>query len=1039
MRFGVLGPLTVWTKDERPVRVAETKVRTLLAAMLVERGRPVSTGRLIEGLWARRLPADPPGALQMKVSRLRRALNDPGAVVFGPAGYLLRVDADQVDADRFETLVTRARHLSDAKERARVLSRALDLWRGPAFAGFEEEGFALAEARRLEELRLVAWEEAAEARLELGEHRAVAGVLAEMVQAHPLRERLRAAHIRALYGSGRQSEALEGYEDVRGRLRDELGVDPGPELRAVHAAILRQDPSLRATRSAPEPRGGLPAPVTGLIGREEALAQVGAVLGAGRMVTLTGPGGVGKTRLAIEVAASRAERFPDGARLVELAALPSDCGGEEIADAMASALGVRQDGALEGRTPSVSSLDRLVSALRGRRLLLVLDNCEHVVEAAAEVTSTLLRSVPGLHVLATGRERLATAGELLWPVPPLDEDAAVRLFVERAMAADPGFEMSEEGRAAVETICRRLDGIPLALELAATRVRSLDVVELAARMDDRFRLLSSGRRDAPARQRTLRSMIEWSWEPLSEDERTVLRRLATHTDGCTLHAAEELCGGDGVDPAEVLERLGRLVDRSLVVHRDGRYRLLESVAAYCVERMEAAGELERMRDRHLAYYLDLAERADLRGHDQRSWLARLDAESGNLRAALRHAGASTRGRRLAGSLTWYWFLRGRLGEARRSLALALSGGHDDDPVSLETAAWLTGIGMLLGDDVDPVGRSRRVLERFDSRGVRAGRARWFLAFAQFGYGDQGIREQRLLEALAESRREGDRWGTAAALVTLASPALLRGDIEEARRTATRGLALFEEIGDGWGRLRSTSVLGDLAEITGDYAESARLRRGGLREAEELGLWPEVSSRSATLGRLALLAGDLDEADALHERARRIAAECSSRQEEQFAEMGLALAARRRGRLDEAERRLRRWLDWNRVREGEPGVAMILAELGFVAQARGDAETALALQREGEVSARAMGDPRAIAFALEGRSSAHALAGEHERAAALLGTAARLRESVNAPLPSGERGDVDRVEAVLRSVLGEEGFAKAFAAGRVRQEASTRAP
>ncbi|MEH1126715.1 BTAD domain-containing putative transcriptional regulator [Micromonospora sp. CPCC 206061] len=1029
MRFGVLGPLSVWTEDDQPVRVPEAKVRLLLADLLVNRGRPVSADRLIEDLWGERLPADPAGALQMKVSRLRRALGDAESVAFGLSGYLLRVGTDEVDADRFEARVRRAFGLTRAEERARELSDALGLWRGPAFAGFDDERFALPEIRRLEELRLVALEELAEARLELGEHELVAGELTGLVAEHPLRERLRAAHITALYGSGRQGEALESYGDVRLRLSDELGIDPSPELQAVHTAVLRQDPALRATRSAPAIRGNLPARLTGLIGREGAVAQIGGLLGTGRMVTLTGPGGVGKTRLAIEAAGSRAERFPDGVWLVELAGLPPGCGAEDVADAVAAAVGVRQDGARQGSAVPESGGGWLAAALRDRRLLLVLDNCEHVVEAAAEVAAGLLRAVPGLHVLATSQDRLAIAGELLWTVPPLDENAALRLFAERAAAAEPGFAVSEENRASVESICRRLDGIPLALELAATRVRSMDVAELAERLDDRFRLLSSGRRDAPARQRTLRAMIEWSWEPLADAERVVLRRLAVHADGCTLHAAEELCAGDGVDSADVLDLLGRLVDRSLVVHQTGRYRLLESVAAYCAEQMSRAGELERMRDRHLAYHLGLAERADLRGRDQRSWLDRLDAESGSLRAALQYAGGSRSGLRLANALVWYWFLRGRLGEARRSLALALSRAHDDDPVAIEATAWQAGFGMLLGEDVDPAGRSREVLARFDAHGVRAVRAKWFMAFTQFGHGDQDALEERLLGVLAESRAEDDSWCVAAALVTLATPALLRSDIAAARRAGTQSLALFEEIGDRWGQLRSIDVLGDLAEITGDYAESARLRRAGLSGAEELGLWPEVSSWLATLGRLALLAGDLDEANELHERARKIAAERSSRQEEQFAEIGLALAARRQGRLDDAERHLRRWLEWNRSREGEPGVALILAELGFVAELRSDAEAALALHLEGEASARAMGDPRAIALALEGLAGAHALAGRHEQAAVLLGTAASLRESVGAPLPSGERGDVDRIAATARSALGERRFAVVFDTGR----------
>ncbi|WP_433515971.1 AfsR/SARP family transcriptional regulator [Nonomuraea sp. CA-143628] len=1099
MRFGVLGPLSVWTPDGQPVQVPEAKVRALLADLLAHRGRPVSTDRLIEDLWGDRPPGDAPAALRVKVSQLRRALGDRSLVAFRPPGYLLAVDAEEVDAGLFESLLARAGRSDDARVRQALLTEALGLWRGAPYAEFGD--FARAAVDRLEEQRLVALEELAEARLELGDHGALAAELAELVAAHPLRERLRAAHLRALYRAGRQSEALAGYAQLRGLLAEELGIDPAPELTALHAAILRQDPTLAPpappmdrTRShppvdpprshppalpvdaprspppaspvgsplphtpappphsgSPAPLGGpqdsdgpgaptgpqdsgragaptgppgtnLPAPLTELIGRDSEVAEVRSLLRAGRLVTLTGPGGVGKTRLALEAAAEPGRPFPGGVWLVELAsatssappapsapsappapsapsappAPPAPPAEGVVAEVVATVLGVRDD------APG-SVVDRLAAALRTSATLLVLDNCEHVVEQVAELAERLLRAAPELRVLATSQESLRLPGEVLWSVPPLGPDAAARLLAARA-----GIGPDDDG---VAEICARLDGIPLALELAATRLRALTPRLLAARLDDRFRVLATGHRGAPARQRTLRAMIDWSWELLTDAERVVLRRLAVHADGCTLEAAEAVCAEPGLD---VLDLLARLVDRSLVVRTPGgRYRLLESVAAYCLERLSEAGETETVRLRHAHHHADLAERAEpgLRGPEQRRWLALLDADAANLRAAIDTSlrrGATDVAVRLVNALAWYWVLRGRLGEGQRTLEAVLAVADD-----AQARAWLAGLRMLSGQGRAP-GVEQLPAAIVDP--VRRARAGWFLAFTLYGYDDPLVTDALLDGALESFLTLDDRWGTAAALSLRARRALLRGDLAALRQDGERGLELFREVGDRWGELRAAENLGTLAEITGDYARAADLRRDGLRGAEELGLQSEVSGALSRLGRVALLTGDLDGARELHERARRLAVARSDVPLEEFAEVGLALVARRQGRLDEAERLLRRWLRWVREVAGEPGAALILAELGFVAEQRGDAVAALEWQREGLAVARRVGDPRAIALALEGLAGAHALGGHHEEAAELLDTAGALRASVGAPLPEAERGDVDRITASVRTAL-----------------------
>ncbi|MFI8513241.1 AfsR/SARP family transcriptional regulator [Streptomyces sp. NPDC085460] len=1200
MRFGVLGETAVWTEDGRPVRVPELKVRALLASLLVDTGRPVATHRLVDDLWGEEPPGRPLRALQAKVSQLRRVLEEaePGgrALLASRApGYQLVLPEGALDAERFAALATRARAVPEPERRAALFAEALGVWRGPAFADFADEPFTRAAAHRLEEERLVVREEAAEARLAAGEHAMLVGELAELVATHPLRERLRAVQLRALYRSGRQSEALAGYEELRARLAEDLGLDPSPELAGLQRAMLRQDPALAADVREPDaqpasgaptseaaaqaaretgrvgtgqagtdlpaagraatggadaelpatdpraigraatgeadpdlsatdlpapgaadadspadaagragPRGNLPTAISGLVGRDAAVEEVGALLAGRRLVTLTGPGGVGKTRLAVQAAGRARELFPDGVWLVELAGAHG-----ELAEVVAAALRLRDDGAWgvrpeTGRTPS--GAERLADVLRDKRMLLLLDNCEHVIDEAAALAELLLRTAADLVVLTTSQEPLALAGETLWPVPPLDLPGAVELFVARAADSAPGFVPDDAQRAAVEDICRRLDGVPLALELAATRVRALGVHRLRERLDDRFRLLSAGQRGAPARQQTLRAVIDWSWELLPAPERLVLRRLAVHAEGCTLDAAEEVCGGGEVAAADVLDLLARLVDRSLVIAVDGkdgpRYRLLESVAAYCVERMAEAGETEAVHGRHLAYYTRLAETAEpeLRGPAQREWLARLDAESPNLRAALDRAarrGDAEHALRLVDALAWYWVLRGRLGEAVRSTAtataLATAGapadpapggagapadpvpdgaavssarepvpgeaGTSSDPVpgpralarlQARVAVWRTGLTVMSGDGTDRHGRIASALASVDAAygAGTAGRAwaRWFLAHALCGTGSQSEGEDLTNAALDGYIRTGETWGEAAALGDRSVQRLLRGDLAGAEADATRSAALFAAVGDACGGLWSVYPLATVAEIRGAYERADRLKRAALETAEGFGLTTEVPDLLSGLGRTALLRGELGQARVYHRAGRDAAVEAGFRAGEINAVLGLGLGARREGLLDEAEVHLREVLAWHRLVGLDGANALILAELGFAAELRGDAQGALRLHEEGYATARASGDPRAVALGLEGLAGAHALDGRGEEAALLLGAAGTLRASTGAPLPPAERGDVERAETVVRALLGDDAYTAARARGErldaeevVRQVISTSGP
>ncbi|HEU4948177.1 MAG TPA: AfsR/SARP family transcriptional regulator, partial [Kribbella sp.] len=697
-----------------------------------------------------------------------------------------------------------------------------------------------------------------------------------------------------------------------------------------------------------------------------------------------------------------------------------------------------------------SGLDRLAAALADRELLLVLDNCEHVVEHAAELTDRLLAAASRVRVLATSREPLGLAGEVVWNVPTLDipavaadlatlgESTAVQLFVARAAAADRRFKLDDDSASAVSVLCRRLDGIPLALELAATRVRALGVQGLVARLDDRFRLLATGHRGAAPRQQTLMAMIDWSWELLTPTEQTVLRRLAVHADGCTAEAAELVCAAEDLPAEDVLDVLMRLVDRSLVVPVHGadvpRYRLLESVAAYCVEKLHEAKEFEPIRQRHHRYYTEFAERArpDLYGPDQKRRLQQLDDEAGNLRSALDGAvadGDAELAFRLVDALAWYWFLRGRLVEARRSMETVLA-LDDEVPVELRAGveAWRAGFTFLQGDH-QAIAYSDAALRRYDEVDDSAGRARaeWFLGLAGADTGDLAKSLALLERALETFRRNSDQWGVAAVLGARAKHAHVRFDLAALEADALESARLFREIGDRWGLLQATGWLGAHAELTGQYERAAELHRDALRMAEELGLWPEVAGELGWLSWIALGQGEYAKAREYSEQALRLATEHGHRSSQVLAEIVRGFAARRTGDLALAEKQLGDLIDAARQQD-EPVLylSMVLEELGFTLELRGDYEAARALHAEAFLASREHESRRGMVWALEGLAGD--LPGSPEVAAQLLGLAATTRETEAMLVTQAESGDIVRVTAAVREALGDDEYAAAFARG-----------
>jgi len=1059
MEFGILGPLEV-RDGPGLVRVPGAKERALLADLLVHAGRVVSADRLVEDLWGDDPPGNPANTLQGRVSALRRALGTAGAglVVTRPPGYVLEADPGQVDAARFDRLVGEAgRAAGDAA--AGPLAEALGLWRGPALAEFADQPWAQAEAARLEELRLGAVEALVELRLAAGDHTGLVGELEGLVAEHPTRERLRGQLMVALYRSGRQADALEVYQATRAVLAEELGIDPSPGLQRLQQAILVQDPALEAATPRQQPRHNLPERLTSLVGRSEELREAAKLVEQHRLVTVTGPGGAGKTSLAVELARRLAAGYPDGVWLAELAALRDPA---LLGEVVAVTLGLGEEPAGPGVAPPAVT-ERLASFVADKGLLLVLDNCEHLVEACAGLARRLLQAGPAVRVLATSREVLGVPGEVVWPVPPLavpgvaDPDVArprlstadglapemlagydaVRLFVERATAADPGFVLDSTSAPVVAELCRRLDGLPLAIELAAARVRALPPAEQAARLGDRFRLLAGGGRATDPRQQTLRATIDWSWELLDDADRRLLRRLSVFSGGWTVAAAEAVCGGDGLEPGEVLNGLFRLVDRSLVVAAGGdpaRFRLLETLRAYGAERLAEAGETQAVAARHTAWYLELAEEAA--GHrTARPWLRRVAADYDNLRAALDRAVAAPdpdTALRLAGALGWYWWTD-RTIEGRQLLAgaLALADGQPPTPQlarALQASAMLEVSLTPSAATAEAARRSRELCERF---GDRSGAAfsKLLLAFAglqRVGPSEDGAR--LVEEADATFAELGDPWGEAfAGRARFSFEAYHRGLSAEAEASGQRALAQFQALDDQWGLAQTHFSLAEIAKARGDLDGAEAAYEAALAAARESGpLWTVLASLGGLGGLLALRG---DDARAAGVYAEAMAQFRRTGQRRGFAHLynELGGAARVRGDLERARRLhaealaiIRDLVGWS--------VPHTLVQLACAEARLGDLDAAEAHLAEAAGLLLAVPQPATAAWALVGEALVALGRDRPEEAARLLAAAEAVRERTGFAAVGAERHEAELVDAAVRARLEADALAEARASG-----------
>lgn len=1111
VHYCVLGTTRALRDDGTAVTLGGARLRALLTVLALRPGRTVPAGVLVDEVWDGDPPADAAGALQALVGRLRRALGR-GAVESVAGGYRLAAPPDAVDLHRFERLAgegSRALEDGDAAGALAVLGEALALWNGPALADLPDR---TATASRWEARRLDARRAALGALLALGRPGEALPELAVLCDAHPLDEPLQALRIRALRDAGRPAEALAAYEEVRTLLDDRLGTAPGSALRALHTELLHPEPagpepSLRSAgasvpgahaRSAGAPvtrpvPGNLRARLTSFVGRDTDIAALRQDLGRARLVTLLGPGGAGKTRLSQETAEAAAEAWPDGVWLAELAPVDDP---DTVPEAVLGALGARETvlrgaGAEELRAADRTGDDplvRLTEHCAPRRMLLLLDNCEHVVGAAAALTDHLLTHCPQLTVLATSREPLGVPGEFVRPVDPLPDPMALRLLAERGAAARPGFrtDADEATAAACAEICHRLDGLPLAIELAAARLRMLTPRQIADRLDDRFRLLTNGSRTVLPRQQTLRAVVDWSWDLLDAAERAVLRRLSVFAGGCSLAAAEEVCAlpepADGVvvDPLDVASLLGSLVDKSLVVAAPGedgemRYRLLETVGEYAAERLAETGERDAVERRHLVHFRELARTTGptMRGSGQRAAIAVIRREYENLRTAHRHA-VATRDEHealcLVLSLSWYWMLRDLRSDARHWTDAAASLGPDPFAAPGVRAPSLPeqAIDRPPPWDADQLAEARRGAALIQVASVDDAISQWsdaegqkrlrivadayrpgqpqtcrmpgtFWIYAVMLTGDMDRTRHTLDETVRASRAHGYEWELAAALQLRANVlAGHSGHADLARADADESLEIFTRLDDDWGRAEALASRGEANERTGHFSEALDDYAAAVEYARKIGARSQVALlRARYAGPLAEL-GRLPEA----ETALREVVEGDrppSPESVAIARMHLAFVLGAQGRVAEAREQvdvISARLTFGDVAVFDGFVYGVLSWLdnleGGHASALGNALRALSCSRErlSAMIAPQMSSAHltAIARALAGLAATGAAGpGAYADAVRLLGLQAALLPPGHVPTTI-ERRTLAEAEEAARARLDEAAYTRAYEQG-----------
>ena len=854
----MLGTLEVLDDGGHPVELRGNKLRTLLAALLLRAGQPVSADRLADLLWGDSPPSGAANALQAQISKLRRLL--AGASLEGrDGGYVLAVDSERIDAERFTRLAALGREQLAAGRHAHAaitLRESLALWRGPALEDFLFDEFAEAHRTRLEEMRLATIEERIDADLADGRHEVVAAELEGLVREHPLRERFWAQLMLALYRCDRQSDSLRAFQRARDLLADELGLEPGPALRELERQVLAHEATLVAPAAAARPTNGpsnIHPELSTFVGRANDVAHIIELLGSRRLVSVIGPGGVGKTRIATEVALHPDRSWRDGTWLVEL--------GVESGERAVAAAFQRTFGPRLGHATGDDTIDWLIAGLSTTELLIVLDNCEHVLSQAAAVVSAVVRSCPGVTVLATSREPLGLPGECVRVLDPLELDEAMLLFASRAVDSDGGFVLDDTTRPAVAAICSNVDRLPLAIELTAARSRAFSPAQLADLLQHHFGVVSTSSSGRPRRQQTMQAAVDWSFDLLFDEERTLLARLSVFSGGFTLDAVSAVCADDTLPAGDIDVLLARLVDKSLVAteRRPGhaaRFRLLRPVAEYAAARLDDAGETARIRTRHMQWLISVTAglTQGLRGPDKLVWAHLANDELANFARAAEwglEGGDAVDALQLCINVSWYALLSANV-QNDEPVMLQLLERAVDAPTPLRCRALMWS-GLL---SIGRTGWRTWAMDAVDVARTAASTGAAAPSLSELATtGIDGV--QLSHEAIALARTTNDPTllletltiGSLHLAAIGSLPDVLRGLNDEAR-------LLAESAGDQW-HLALVHALDGLADyVSGELEQSMRVLRSAIDAFRQLGDDSTAGVFEVSFSEVAELRGDL---------------------------------------------------------------------------------------------------------------------------------------------------------------------------------------
>ena len=1008
----LFGPFDMRVQGRPLPQLRSRKGYWLLALLVLRHGRQVERDWLAGTLWPESDQSQAYSSLRRTLTDLRQAMGAEAVRLCSPTPQTLCMDLTgaTVDVLEFDAAVSAGDPTA--------LQHVVDLYCGPLLEGCTES-WALQERGTREQAHLGTLEALADQALTMRDYDAAIGYLRRTVGCDPLRESAQRSLMEALTADGDVAAAVQVYRELRILLRGELNAEPSPETTALFEQIRSR--ARRHTEAPPRasvfpastsPPCRIPRPITELVGRQKEVEEVKTLLANARLMSLTGTGGVGKTRLAIQVAEELREDYADGVFFVELAALMDEA---LIAQAIAAAIGVQEQA---GR----SQRESLSEYLRTRHLLLILDNCEHLQVSCARLSERLLGDCPHLRILATSRQSLGLTGEVVWRVPSLSlpdlehafpeekeavsvlmESEAVRLFVERARQAEPAFKMTAPVMRTIALICHRLGGIPLAIELAAARVNVLSTEQIAARLNDRFRLLT-GSQTALPRQRTLQAAVDWSYDLLSEAERRMLQRLSVFAGSWTLEGAEAVCTGEGIEEGAVLDLHFELVDKSLVFVEAGQdaenhYRLLETIREYGTDKLEHSGERTRTQERLFSFCFALTERAstELQGPDQTRWLAKLDRQIDNLRAALewsRETGHDWEGRlKIAVMLDRFWMVKGYYTEGRKHLmdVLAQPEASARTPLRAKALNWA---GALAAQQRDyPAARA---------------------LYAE----SQAIQEEL-----------GDKQGVASCLNNLGLMACEQGDYTRARPLLEQSLAIDRELGDKGDIAISLGNLGLVVHEQGEYALARAYYEEGLALKRELGDRYGIAILLNNMGTIALDEGDDEAARALYEESLALRQELGDRRGIAMTLDNLGVMAARQGDSEIAHSLLEQSLALKREMGDRGGVGNTLEHLGMTARKAGDHGRAFALLTQGLELLQDVGDTSGTVRALEALAHLAVEQDRWEHAVRLYGSAEALREAIGMPLAPVERQEREEKLSRVRAETVDEVLARLWSEGR----------